>query len=151
MVAPMIVSEKHPLYHVNDVFNAIFVHGNMLDDAMFYGRGAGKLPTASAVVSDVVDEVKHMGKNIMQIWEPGKLELGNFDDWKHKFLIRIRAEDIDDVDMEDVKEAFGDVLYVNVPGVKNEAAFVTNPISEGTFKQGIQKFDGVISTLRMTF
>ncbi len=151
MVAPMIVSEKHPLYHVNDVFNAIFVHGNMLDDAMFYGRGAGKLPTASAVVSDVVDEVKHMGKNIMQIWEPGKLELGNFDDWKHKFLIRIRAEDIDDVDMEDVKEAFGDVLYVNVPGVKNEAAFVTNPISEGTFKEGIQKFDGVISTLRMTF
>lgn len=151
MVAPMIVSEKHPLYHVNDVFNAIFVHGNMLDDAMFYGRGAGKLPTASAVVSDVVDEVKHMGKNIMQIWEPGKLELGNFDDWKHKFLIRIRAEDIDDVDMEDVKEAFGDVLYVNVPGIKNEAAFVTNPISEGTFKEGIQKFDGVISTLRMTF
>lgn len=151
MVAPMIVSEKHPLYHVNDVFNAVFVHGNMLDDAMFYGRGAGKLPTASAVVSDVVDEVKHMGKNIMQIWEPGKLELGNFDDWKHKFLIRIRAEDIDDVDMEDVKEAFGDVLYVNAPGIKNEAAFITKPISEGEFREGIEKFDGVISTLRMTF
>lgn len=64
MVAPMIVSEKHPLYHVDGVFNAIFVHGNMLDDAMFYGRGAGKLPTASAVVSDVVDEVKHMGKTL---------------------------------------------------------------------------------------
>lgn len=151
MVAPMIVSEKHPLYHVNDVFNAVFVHGNMLDDAMFYGRGAGKLPTASAVVSDVVDEVKHMGKNIMQIWEPGKLELGSFDDWKHKFLIRIRAEDIDDVDMEDVKEAFGDVLYVNAPGIKNEAAFITKPISEGEFREGIEKFDGVISTLRMTF
>lgn len=151
MVAPMIVSEKHPLYHVNDVFNAVFVHGNMLDDAMFYGRGAGKLPTASAVVSDVVDEVKHMGKNIMQIWEPGKLELGSFDDWKHKFLIRIRAEDIDDVDMEDVKGAFGDVLYVNAPGIKNEAAFITKPISEGEFREGIEKFDGVISTLRMAF
>ena len=151
MVAPVIISEKHPLYHVDDVFNAVFVHGNMLDDAMFYGRGAGKLPTASAVVSDVVDEVKHMGKNIMQIWEPGKLELGNFDEWKHKFLIRIQSEDIDDVNMEDVKNAFGDVLYVKAPGIVNETAFVTNPIEEGVFKEAIQKFDGVISTIRVGF
>lgn len=151
MVAPMIVSEKHPLYHVDGVFNAIFVHGNMLDDAMFYGRGAGKLPTASAVVSDVVDEVKHMGKNIMQIWEPGKLELGNFDEWKHKFLVRIQSADIDDVDMEDVKEAFGDVLYIKAPGVENETAFVTTPIEEGRFREAIQKFSGVLNTVRVGF
>ena len=151
MVAPMIVSEKHPLYHVDGVFNAIFVHGNMLDDAMFYGRGAGKLPTASAVVSDVVDEVKHMGKNIMQIWEPGKLELGNFDEWKHKFLVRIQSADIDDVDMEDVKKAFGDVLYIKAPGVENETAFVTTPIEEGKFREAIQKFSGVLNTVRVGF
>ena len=151
MVAPMIVSEKHPLYHVDGVFNAIFVHGNMLDDAMFYGRGAGKLPTASAVVSDVVDEVKHMGKNIMQIWEPGKLELGNFDEWKHRFLVRIQSADIDDVDMEDVKEAFGDVLYIKAPGVENETAFVTTPIEEGKFREAIQKFSGVLNTVRVGF
>lgn len=151
MVAPVIISEKHPLYHVDDVFNAVFVHGNMLDDAMFYGRGAGKLPTASAVVSDVVDAVKHMGKNIMQIWEPGKLELGNFDEWKHKFLVRIQSEDIDDVNMEDVKNAFGDVLYVKAPGITNETAFVTEPIAEGVFREGIEKFDHVISTLRVGF
>lgn len=151
MVAPMIVSEKHPLYHVDGVFNAIFVHGNMLDDAMFYGRGAGKLPTASAVVSDVVDEVKHMGKNIMQIWEPGKLELGNFDEWKHRFLVRIQSADIDDVDMEDVKEAFGDVLYIKAPGVENETAFVTTPIEEGKFREAIQKFSVVLNTVRVGF
>ena len=151
MVAPMIVSEKHPLYHVDGVFNAIFVHGNMLDDAMFYGRGAGKLPTASAVVSDVVDEVKHMGKNIMQIWEPGKLELGNFDEWKHRFLVRIQSADIDDIDMEDVKEAFGDVLYIKAPGVENETAFVTTPIEEGKFREAIQKFSGVLNTVRVGF
>lgn len=151
MVAPMIVSEKHPLYHVDGVFNAVFVHGNMLDDAMFYGRGAGKLPTASAVVSDVVDEVKHMGKNIMQIWEPGKLELGSFDEWKHKFLVRIQSADIDDVNMEDVKDAFGDVLYIKAPGVENETAFVTTPIEEGAFKEAIQKFNGVINTVRVGF
>lgn len=149
MVAPMIVSEKHPLYHVDGVFNAIFVHGNMLDDAMFYGRGAGKLPTASAVVSDVVDEVKHMGKNIMQIWEPGKLELGDFNEWKHKFLVRIQSADIDDVDMEDVKEAFGDVLYIKAPGVENETAFVTPEMEEGRFKEAIRKFNGVLNIVRV--
>ncbi len=149
MVAPMIVSEKHPLYHVDGVFNAIFVHGNMLDDAMFYGRGAGKLPTASAVVSDVVDEVKHMGKNIMQIWEPGKLELGDFNEWKHKFLVRIQSADIDDVDMEDVKEAFGDVLYIKALGVENETAFVTPEMEEGRFKEAIRKFNGVLNVVRV--
>ena len=151
MVAPMIVSEKHPLSHVDGVFNAIFVHGNMLDEAMFYGRGAGKLPTASAVVSDVVDEVKHMGKNIMQIWEPGKLELGNFDEWKHKFLVRIQSADIDDVDMEDVKEAFGYELYIKANGYDNETAFVTTPIEEGKFREAIQKFSGVLNTVRVGF
>ena len=151
MVAPFIISEQHPLYHVNDVFNAIFVHGNMLDDAMFYGRGAGKLPTASAVVSDVVDEVKHMGKNIMQIWETGKLELGNFDEWKHKFLVRIHSEDIDDVNMDDVKKTFGDVLYMKADGVKNETAFVTKPMEEGAFREAVKQFPGVLSTIRVGF
>lgn len=56
MVCPVLVGRDNPLYSVSGVFNAIFVHGNMLGDAMFYGSGAGKLPTASAVVADVVDE-----------------------------------------------------------------------------------------------
>ena len=55
MVAPFMISRDNPLYMVNDVFNAVCVHGNMLGDSMYYGKGAGKLPTASAVVSDVVD------------------------------------------------------------------------------------------------
>ena len=69
IVAPFMIGQQHPLIGVNGVFNGIFVHGNVLDDVMFYGRGAGKLPTASAVVSDVVDAVKHMHTNIMTIWE----------------------------------------------------------------------------------
>ena len=60
MVAPFLVGQNSPLYSVNDVFNAVFVHGNMLGDAMFYGSGAGKLPTASAVVGDIVDAAKHL-------------------------------------------------------------------------------------------
>ena len=62
MVAPFMISNHNPLHGISDVFNAVFVHSNMLGDSMYYGRGAGKLPTASAVVSDVVDCARHQGK-----------------------------------------------------------------------------------------
>lgn len=75
MVAPFMLSQEHPLCGVNDVFNGIFVHGNVLGDAMFYGSGAGKLPTASAVVADVVDMVKHQNTNIYIDWKSEKIEL----------------------------------------------------------------------------
>ena len=55
IVAPCLLYPEHPLYNVNGVFNSIFVHGNVLGDAMFYGSGAGKLPTASAVVADMIE------------------------------------------------------------------------------------------------
>ena len=75
IVAPALLKKGHPLYSVDDVFNAVFVNGNVLGDAMFYGSGAGKLPTASAVVADVVDAAKHLHRNIMTMWKSEKLEL----------------------------------------------------------------------------
>lgn len=63
-VAPYLVPNNSPLYGVNDVFNGIMVTGNQVDNLMFYGRGAGKLPTASAVVSDVIECAKSIGHNI---------------------------------------------------------------------------------------
>ena len=86
IVAPHLLRSDHPLYSVNDVFNAIFVHGNVLGDAMFYGSGAGKLPTASAVVSDVVDEAKHLHRNIMTMWKSEKLTLQPIADTSKQFL-----------------------------------------------------------------
>ena len=68
MVAPFVVSSENPLYAVKNVFNAILVHGNMVADTMYYGKGAGKLATASAVVADVVDCAKHLGKHIRIVW-----------------------------------------------------------------------------------
>ncbi len=62
MVSPRMVRSDNPLYNVEDVFNGILVEGNMLGKAMFYGRGAGKLPTASAVVSDIIDIAANLGK-----------------------------------------------------------------------------------------
>ena len=64
IVAPYLVPKSNPLYNVNNVFNGIMIRGNQVDTLMFYGRGAGKLPTASAVVSDVIECLKNYGKNI---------------------------------------------------------------------------------------
>ena len=78
LVAPHLLSPEHPLYSVNDVFNAVFVHGNVLGDAMFYGSGAGKLPTASAVVADVVEMAKHLDQNIPVEWSKEELPLADY-------------------------------------------------------------------------
>nr|MCR5154733.1 homoserine dehydrogenase [Lachnospiraceae bacterium] len=89
MVTPMLIRQTNPLYSVSGVFNAILVKGNMLGNVMFYGAGAGKLPTASAVVSDVIDAIKHKGKNIITIWSGHKLELLNVLQAKNNFFVRV--------------------------------------------------------------
>ena len=70
-VAPHLVDQSNPLSGVEDVFNAISVRGDAIGDVMFYGRGAGKLPTASAVVADVMDIASHQGRRRAMCWEPG--------------------------------------------------------------------------------
>ena len=91
MVAPFLLPASHPLYNVNDVFNAIFVKGNMLGDAMFYGSGAGKLPTASAVVGDIVDMVKHMNTHIMLTWDAEPVKLADYKTNETRFFVRAKA------------------------------------------------------------
>lgn len=151
IVAPFMIGQQHPLIGVNGVFNGIFVHGNVLDDVMFYGRGAGKLPTASAVVSDIVDAVKHMHTNIMTIWEERKSNLGKFEDCENKFFVRMKDKGLDDDQMFGIKNAFGDVLYVKAPGVTDELAFVTNRMREKDFADHIAKFEDVYSVIRVDF
>ena len=75
IVAPFVVYKDNPLYNVKDVFNAILVKGDMLGDVMFYGKGAGSLPTASAVVSDVVDAVKRHGYTAKIHWSTEKRDI----------------------------------------------------------------------------
>ncbi len=149
MVAPVMIKKKHPLFPVNGVFNAVMVHGNMVDDLMFYGRGAGKLPTASAVVSDVVDAVKHLHDNIQVTWSEEKLELGRFEDAMHRFFVRISGNDLDDMDR--INEDFGDVEYVKAEGVTEETAFVTEAMTEAAFAEAIAKLPNVINSIRVDF
>lgn len=144
LVAPMMVAEDHPLYSVNDVFNAILVKGNALGDVMFYGKGAGKLPTASAVVSDVVDAVKHMGTHIMTIWQPQKRKLSDYECYQSRFFVRVKNGTEDQV-----KDLFGDVDICHAEGVKDEYGFVTEPMTVKTFEEKKSQLDGFIARIFM--
>ena len=142
MVAPFLISKSHPLYMVNDVFNAVCVHGNMLGDSMYYGRGAGKLPTASAVVSDVVDCARHIGKVIMCFWDAKDVTLTPIAEAERRFFVR--------VDAAKEKEALAvfesaSVIEADVPG---EFAFVTDKMTEKEFNEKADKV-GIISRIRM--
>ena len=91
-VAPHLVPGENPLAGVEDVFNAIAVTGNAIGDVMFYGRGAGKLPTASAVVADVIDVARNMGHRKALSWEPGGQDAAcGTDELKSRWYVRARA------------------------------------------------------------
>ena len=92
-VAPAMLSGEHPLAVVNDVYNGVFITGNMLGDVMFYGRGAGKLPTASAVVSDVVDCARHIGRcSIVCLWDREEAAVADVEGAESRFFIRAKAD-----------------------------------------------------------
>lgn len=146
MVAPFMIPTSHPLYCVNDVFNAVYVTGNMLGDSMYYGRGAGKLPTASAVVSDIVDCARHTGKTIMCFWDEEKVELESTDEVMQSFFVRL---DKNKTSNETADKLFGGVTFVNVPEFGDETAFVTKKMKEKDFKALADKCEGFISRIRM--
>ena len=134
MVAPFMISAEHPLHMVNGVFNAVFVHGNMLGDSMYYGKGAGKLPTASAVVSDVIDCARHIGKVIMCFWDATEAKLMNVEEAENKFFFRVKSGNEDKV-----KAVFGEVKSVKLPGKDEEEAFVTSLMKEKDFAEKYEK------------
>lgn len=143
MVAPFMLSQQHPLYSVNDVFNAIFVHGNVLGDAMFYGSGAGKLPTASAVVADIVDIAKHLHRNIMISWSSKKLELVDCKKAISRFFVRATDSE------EEVKAIFGNVEFVKVPEITDEVGFVTDVLTEEEFEEKSAKLKNMRQRIRV--
>lgn len=149
MVAPVMIKANHPLYSVNDVFNGIFVRGNVIGDVMFYGSGAGKLPTASAVVADVVDAAKHLGKNIWTIWSSKKLELTDINLVEHRFFIRVAGDEAQL--KEQAVKLFGEVQEVTADNVTGEYAFITSSITEQEMKNNIEKLSGVLSVIRVRF
>lgn len=149
MVAPMMIAGDYPLYSVNDVFNAILVKGNVLGDVMFYGKGAGKLPTASAVVSDVVDEVKHMGTHIMTVWHTQKLELADHGKYTSRFFIRVKGEP--EANAARMQALFGDVEICRPENVTGEYGVLTAPMTVADFEEKKAQLDGFISRIFVNF
>ena len=147
IVAPALLGNEHPLYSVNGVFNAVFVNGNMLGDAMFYGSGAGKLPTASAVVADVVDEAKHLHRNIMTMWKNEKLELLPIEDTEKRFFVRISGDE--KMRREETEAAFGAVTFVRTEGLENEFGIITEVMTEGAYRKIAEKFEGILHMIRV--
>ena len=141
-VAPRLLSPNHPLYNVNDVVNGILVRGNMVGDLVFIGSGAGKLPTASAVVSDVVDSVRHMNVSTTIMWDDEKLELENFSKSKKKFFVRTSES------KDKIENVFGEVKYVDA-GIDGEVGFITKKISEEHFEEKAKELGNAISRIRI--
>lgn len=142
MVAPFMISMDNPLSMVNDVFNAVCVHGNMLGDSMYYGRGAGKLPTASAVVSDVVDCARHIGKVIMCFWDQQDVALTDIKQSSRRFFVRT-AQEKESLALQEFESV--SVITADVAG---EFAFVTEKMTEKEFDEKAQKV-GIISRIRI--
>ncbi|MCI8940935.1 MAG: homoserine dehydrogenase [Dorea sp.] len=94
-VYPMLLSEEHPLASVRNSFNGVFVHGDAVDDVMFYGRGAGEFPTASAVMGDVIDVVRNIvcgctGRITCTCYRDTPVK--KFDDIRNKFFLRMQVD-----------------------------------------------------------
>ena len=145
VVAPCLLGKKHPLYNVEDVFNAIFIKGNMLGDAMFYGSGAGKLPTASAVVGDIVDAAKHLHVNIVTNWNSTPAVLKPLDEVTGKFFVRIKKEAA-----EEAKKVFGDVEIISLGQLPQECTFITDEMTQGEFEEKLTQIgDQVLAKIRV--
>lgn len=142
IVSPMIVSSASPLAGVDGVFNAILVNGDCVGDVMFYGAGAGKLPTASAVVADVVDSVKHFERSKKIMWEkPSHNIMATEDDKAFAYFVRTKASS------GEIQKVFGKCEFAdNV--VSGETAFVTEPVKGSEAKEKFAQI-GIISAIRV--
>ena len=129
-VAPVMIGKDHPLYMVSDVFNGILVEGNMLGTSMYYGSGAGKLPTASAVVADIIEEAQNLKSNVRLGWDAKRLEIAPMLSSRHRYFVRVAGTLADKE--KTVEEAFGKVEKIVLDGT-GEFAFVTEEMPEATF------------------
>lgn len=126
-VSPAVVYNGSQLASVRDVFNAILVRGDAVGDVCFYGRGAGKLPTASAVVADMVDCAKHVDRRKVFGWGPGEEDY--VVDYKTQlempFYVRAKLSE------SEVLSMFSDVKFLSRKGQpSDEVAFITDSMTQ---------------------
>lgn len=137
-VAPVMIQKNNPLYSVNDVFNGIMVKGNMLGVSMFCGSGAGKLPTASAVVADIIEAAQNLDHNLAIGWSGEKQAIESMDQARFRYFVRVAGSCRNKE--QDVKRAFGKVEVVELYGM-DEFAVLTSEMSEGEFRAAATAYD----------
>ena len=151
-VHPMLIDENHPLATVRDSFNAVFVHGEASDDTMFMGRGAGQMPTASAVMGDIIDVCRNIvhgscGKIGCSCYK--ELPVKDISETKSKFFLRIEALDKQGV-LANIASVLGnnDVSIAQVvqksrkDGVA-ELVIITDVVAEKNFNDAMTVFNGL--------
>lgn len=148
-VHPTMIPENHPLAAVNDSFNAVFVHGDAVDDAMFYGRGAGALPTGSAVVGDIMDVARNMlfhcnGRIGCSCYK--NLPIKQIGDTTSRYYIRMRLEDRAGT-LAAMAGVFAEndasiAILLQKETIENDAEIVvvTHEVAEKKFMDAIKKF-----------
>lgn len=132
IVCPRLVPKSNLLASVDDVYNAISVTGDGVGDVMFYGQGAGKLPTASAVVGDIIDCLKHHHRVLALTWEDcdDKGFVAPYKDMDVSMYVRIKAENAEAL-KSSISEMFGKLMYIERSGrTENELAFITPNMKE---------------------
>lgn len=152
-VAPLMIGKNHPLYAVNDVYNGILVKGNMVGTTMYYGSGAGKLPTASAVVADIMEAAKHPDSNIPLGWTEERLCIAPMETSSHRYFVRISGRF--EAEKDRIAQTLGNVEVITLEGL-NEYALMTDVMNEDTFRKAIenlnqdlsQKYQEVLQTIR---
>ena len=143
--APFLVRADHPLHSVQDVFNGVFVHGTMVDDLMFYGRGAGKFPTASAVVSDVMECARNIGRTVRFLWDDEIMKLSDPEAESYRYFVRADQEEAKKA--EDLFDGLSAVRCEGAP--EGEYAFVTPRMTEKAFRTKESELHSVKQCIRL--
>lgn len=151
-VSPAIISRNHPLANVEDVFNGIVVKGDAIGEAMFYGRGAGKLPTASAVVADIIDIARH-NEVCRNLWIRREYDnIVHFEDSETRYFVRVAVRNREEA-MKFIRKVFGTVEIIPMPGRDtvsyeepgDELAFTTSKASEKKLSGCVEALQGIAS------
>ncbi len=147
-VYPMMLPKDHPLSSVRESFNAVFIHGDAVDDAMFYGRGAGEMPTASAVVGDVIDVARDLAYNCtgrISCTCYRQIPVKDFGEVENKFFLRMQVENRPGV-LAKIAQVFGEhmvsiarVVQKNAETDSAELVVVTDRVKEKHMKDALDK------------
>jgi len=139
-VAPVMIGKDHPLYGVSDVYNGILVRSNMLGVSMFYGSGAGKLPTAAAVVADIIEIGQNLDTHVLIGWNDERQQIADMGTASFRYFVRIAGDAA--AKAAGVEHAFGKAEVIQIDD-SDEFAVLTAKMSEAEFRKRATELDVV--------